>query len=196
VRHTEPRGHTKEPLVPPRCSTHSSSPPPYTLRLPNGFIINTEEEEDRLVCLEKRLEPNVDFDDALQVLDSTRISNLEQPWMCAIYGVGENTHKELDLEVLMTLAPVINEGVSCLSFRLEDEEQLVPYGYIGELLDYKKEARSKLMSKKNLLEGFLGNDFEIGLHAMQYFSLSGFLWDRVHEARKVEMREEGKIDKG
>jgi hypothetical protein len=48
----------------------------------------------------------------------------------------------------MTLAPVINEGVSCLSFRLEDEEQLVPYGYIGELHGYKKEARSKLMSKK------------------------------------------------
>jgi hypothetical protein len=34
----------------------------------------------------------------------------------------------------MTLAPVINEGVLCLSFRLEDEEQLVPYGYIEELL--------------------------------------------------------------
>jgi hypothetical protein len=48
----------------------------------------------------------------------------------------------------MTLAPVINEGVSCLSFRLEDEKQLIPYGYIGELLGYKKEARSKLMSKK------------------------------------------------
>jgi hypothetical protein len=141
----------KEPLVPPRHSTSSSSPPPYTPRCSNGFIIKTEEEEDRLVCLEKRLEPNVDFDDALQVLDSTRISNLEQPWMGAIlYGVGVNTHKELDSEVLMTLALVINEGVSCLSFRLEDEEQLVPYGYIGELLSYKKEDRSKLMSKKNV----------------------------------------------
>jgi hypothetical protein len=47
-----------------------------------------------------------------------------------------------------TLAPVIDEGVSCLSFHLEDEEQLVPYGYIGELLSYKKEAQSKLVSKK------------------------------------------------
>jgi hypothetical protein len=36
-----------------------------------------EEEEERCVRLEKRLEPNVDFDDALQVLDSTQIlSNL------------------------------------------------------------------------------------------------------------------------
>jgi hypothetical protein len=79
--------------------------------------VEEEEEEERRVRLEKRLETNVDFDDALQVLDST----VEQPWMAAIlYRVGVNTHKELDLEDLMTLAPVINEGVSCLSFRLED----------------------------------------------------------------------------
>jgi hypothetical protein len=36
-----------------------------------------EEEEERRVRLNKRLEPNVDFDDALQVLDSTKmLSNL------------------------------------------------------------------------------------------------------------------------
>jgi hypothetical protein len=56
----------------------------------------------------------------------------------------------------MTLAPVISEGVSCLSFRLEDEEQLVPYGYIGELLGYKKEARSKLMSKEKNVRSIFG----------------------------------------
>jgi hypothetical protein len=89
-----------------------------------------------------------------------------------LYGVGVNTHKELDLEVVMTLALVINEGVSCLSFRLEDEEQLIPYGYIGELLGYKKEPRSKLM-----LEGFWGNDFDRRLQGTQNFSLTGFLWD-------------------
>jgi hypothetical protein len=54
----------------------------------------------------------------------------------------------------MTLAPVIDEGVSCLSFRLEDEKQLVPCGYIGELLSYKKEARRKLMFKKNVRRTF------------------------------------------
>jgi hypothetical protein len=38
------------------------------------------EEEERCVRLEKRLVQNFDFDDnTLQVLDSTRISNLEQP---------------------------------------------------------------------------------------------------------------------
>jgi hypothetical protein len=41
------------------------------------------EEEERRVRLEKRLELNVD--DSLQVLDSTRISNLEQPWMGAFF---------------------------------------------------------------------------------------------------------------
>jgi hypothetical protein len=116
-----------------------------------------EEEEERRVHLEKRLEPNVDLDDALQVLGSTWISNLEQPWMGAIlYGVGVNTHRELDSEVLMTLAPVINEGVSCLSFRLEDEEQLVPYGYIKKPLDSKKEAPEQVEVQGNMLEGFWG----------------------------------------
>jgi hypothetical protein len=109
-----------------------------------------EEEEERRVRLEKRLVPTFDIDDnALQVLDSTWILNLEQPLLGAIlYGVGMNTHKELDLEVLMTSTPIINEGVLFLSFRLEDEEHLVPYVYIGEVLGYKKEARSKLISKK------------------------------------------------
>jgi hypothetical protein len=86
--------------------------------------------------------------------------------------------------------------VSCLSFRLEDEEQLVPYGYIGELLGYKKESRSKLMSKKKMLEGFLENNFKRRLQGTQNFSLSGFRWDRVHEARKVEMRGEVQVDEG
>jgi hypothetical protein len=31
------------------------------------------EEEERHVRLEKRLEPNIDFNDALQMLDSTQI---------------------------------------------------------------------------------------------------------------------------
>jgi hypothetical protein len=39
--------------------------------------MKAEEEEERRVHLEKRLKPNVDFDDVLQVLDSTQIlSNL------------------------------------------------------------------------------------------------------------------------
>jgi hypothetical protein len=107
------------------------------------------------------------------VLDSTRISNLEQPWMGVIlYWLGVNTHKELDLEVLMTLAPVIS-GVLCLWFRLEYEEQLVPYGYIGELLGYKKKARSKLMSKKKNVRRIFGEWFREKITSNPKFLLVG-----------------------
>jgi hypothetical protein len=46
--------------------------------------------------------------------------------------------------------------VSCLSFRLEDEEKLVPYGYIRELLSPKKEAPEQVEVQQNVLEGFWG----------------------------------------
>jgi hypothetical protein len=46
--------------------------------------------------------------------------------------------------------------VLCPSFRLEDEEQLVPYGYIGELLSPKKEAQSNLMSKEKNVRRIFG----------------------------------------
>jgi hypothetical protein len=48
-----------------------------------------------------------------------------------------------------------------------------------------------LMSKKKMLGGFLWNDFERRLQGTQNFYLSWFLWDRVNEARIVEMRGEG-----
>jgi hypothetical protein len=104
------------------------------------------EEEERRVRLEKRLEPNVDFDDALQVLDFTQIlSNLG--WVRFFMELMRILTRSL-IRSFYDISTGLNEGVSCLSFHLEDEMQLVPYGYIGELLGYKKEARSKLMSKK------------------------------------------------
>jgi hypothetical protein len=49
MRFTEPQGRTEEPPVQPRRSTHSSSPPPYTLWYSTyGFIILSEEEEKKL----------------------------------------------------------------------------------------------------------------------------------------------------
>jgi hypothetical protein len=63
MRFTEPQGHTEEPPVPPRRSTRSTAPPPYTpIYSSYGFIILSEEEK-KLSCLKKRLVPNVDFDD-------------------------------------------------------------------------------------------------------------------------------------
>jgi hypothetical protein len=61
---TEPQGHTEEPPVPPRRSTCSTAPPPYTpIYSSYDFIILSEEEEERLSRLEKGLVPNVEFDD-------------------------------------------------------------------------------------------------------------------------------------
>jgi hypothetical protein len=52
--------------------------------------------------------------------------------------VSVNTHKEFTLEILMTMAPILDEGVSSLSFRLEGVEQVVPNEYIRELLVFSK----------------------------------------------------------
>jgi hypothetical protein len=107
LRFTEPQGHTKEPPVPPRRSTHSSTPPPYTPRYSTyGFIILSEEEEKKLSHLEKRLVANVDFND--QALNSlgfdTDIYYMlgHLGWVQFSNGVSANTHKEFALEILMT----------------------------------------------------------------------------------------------
>jgi hypothetical protein len=51
-----------------------------------------------------------------------------------------NTHKEFALEILMTMAHILDEGVQSLPFRLERVEQVVPYEYIRELLGFQKGA--------------------------------------------------------
>jgi hypothetical protein len=40
----------------------------------------------------------------------------------------------------VTMAPILDEGMSSLSFRLEGVEQVVPYEYIRELLGFQKGA--------------------------------------------------------
>jgi hypothetical protein len=58
MRFTEPQGHTEEQPAPPRRSTRSTAPPPYTpIYSSYGFIILSLEEEERLSRLEKRLVP-------------------------------------------------------------------------------------------------------------------------------------------
>jgi hypothetical protein len=91
----------------------------------------TEEEQKKLAHLEKRLVANVDFDDqALQVLGfHTDIYYMlgHLGWVKFSNRVSVNTHKEFALKILMTMAPILDEGVSSLSFRLEGVEQVVPY---------------------------------------------------------------------
>jgi hypothetical protein len=69
-------------------------------------------------------------------------------------GVSANTHKEFALEILMTMAPILDEGVSSLSFRLEGVEQVFPYEYIRELLGFQKGAPEQVDVHGGTLEGF------------------------------------------
>jgi hypothetical protein len=95
-----------------------------------------EEEEEKLARLKKRLVANIDFDDqALHMLGfHTDVFYMlgHLGWVQFSNGVSANTHKEFALEILMTMAPILDEGVLSLSFRLEGVEQVVPYEYIRE----------------------------------------------------------------
>jgi hypothetical protein len=106
---TEPQGHTEEP---------PTAPPPYTpIYSSYGFIIMLEEEK-RLSRLEKRLVPNVDFDDqALNYLGfGTDIYYMlgHLGWVQFSNGVPTDAHKDFALEILMTIAPVLDDGVQSL----------------------------------------------------------------------------------
>jgi hypothetical protein len=59
-------------------------------------------------------------------------------WVQFSNGVSINTHKKFALEILMTMAHILDEGVTSLSFRLEGVEQVVPYEYIRELVGFQK----------------------------------------------------------
>jgi hypothetical protein len=145
MRFTEPQGRTAEPPVCPHGSTQSSAPPPCNPRYSKyGFVIKTEEEEEKLARLEKRLVANIDLNDqALQVLGfHTDIYYMlgHLDWVQFSNGVSSNTHMEFAFEILMTMAPILDEGVPSLSFHLEGDEQVVPYEYIRELLGFQKGA--------------------------------------------------------
>jgi hypothetical protein len=109
----------------------------------------TEEEEKKLARLDKRLVANVDFDDqALQVLGFHMniyymLGHLG--WVQFSNGVLANTHKEFSMEILMTMTPILDEGVLSLSFCLEGIEQVVPYEYNRNFLVFKR---------KYMLDGF------------------------------------------
>jgi hypothetical protein len=65
-------------------------------------------------------------------------------WVQSSNRVSANTHKEFTLKILVTMAHILDEGVSSLSFRLERVEQVVPYE-LGDCLVFKREPRNKWM---------------------------------------------------
>jgi hypothetical protein len=69
-----------------------------------------------------------------------------------------NTHKGFALEILMTMAHILDEGVPSLSFRLEGVEQVDPYEYIWEILGFQKGAPEQADVHGGTLEGFLEYD--------------------------------------
>jgi hypothetical protein len=75
-------------------------------------------------------------------------------WVQFSNGVSANTHKESTLEILMTMAHILDEGVLSLSFHLEGVEQVVPYEYIRELLGFQKGAPEQVDVHGGTLEGF------------------------------------------
>jgi hypothetical protein len=109
----------------------------------------TEEEEKKLTRLEKRLVANVDFDDqVLHVLAfHTDIYYMlgHLSWVQLSNRVSANTHKEFALEILITMASVLDEGVPSLSFRLEGVEQVVPMSILGNYSVFQTEPRNKWM---------------------------------------------------
>jgi hypothetical protein len=74
-------------------------------------------------------------------------------WVQFSNGVSTNTHKEFALEILMTMAPIL-DGVLSLSFRLEGIQQVVPYEYIRELLGFQKGAPEQGDVLEGMLDGF------------------------------------------
>jgi hypothetical protein len=101
---------------------------------------------------------NVDFDDqALNYLGfGTDIYYMlgHLGWVQFSNGVSANTHKEFALEILMTIAPILDDGVQSLSFHLEGIQQVVHYEHVRELLRFQKGAPEKVDVPNGLLDGF------------------------------------------
>jgi hypothetical protein len=54
----------------------------------------------------------------------------------------------------MTIAPILDDGVQSLSFRLERVQQVVPYEHVTELLGFHKGAPEKVDVPPGMLDGF------------------------------------------
>jgi hypothetical protein len=139
----------EELSVPPRRSTRSSAPPPYTPRYSTyGFIILSKEEEKKLSRLEKRLVANIDFDDqALNALDfGTDIYYMlgHLGWVQFSNRVSANTHKEFALEILMTMAPSLMRECKVYHSVWRESNKWFPTSILGSYLGSKRELRRKL----------------------------------------------------
>ena len=152
---------------PPRRSTRSSAPPPYKPKNSEyGFIILSKEEEERLKFMKGRLRANYDFDDEALVklgFHHDIYELLENiGWKLFSDGVTVDMQEEVALEMFMTLEKstemVDGEEVSCLKFRLKNEEKVITYGEIGRLLGFKSNAYEMVQVEDGELDSKIAKD--------------------------------------
>jgi hypothetical protein len=97
--------------------------------------LSKEEEEKKLSHLEKRLVANIGFDD--QALNSLGFGiNIyymlgHLGWVQFSNGVSANTHKEFALEILMTMTPILDEGVPSLYSDWREFSKWFPMSTLG-----------------------------------------------------------------
>jgi hypothetical protein len=108
----------------------------------------SEEEEKRLSRLEKRLVPNVEFDDqALNYLGfGTDIHYMlgHLGWVQFSNRVPADAHKEFALEILMTIAPILDDGVQSYHSVWRESNKWFPASMLGSYLGSIRELRRKL----------------------------------------------------
>jgi hypothetical protein len=108
----------------------------------------SEEEEKQLSRLEKRLVANVYFDD--QALNYLGFGT-DIYYMLGHLGLVQfsnevlaNTHKEFALEILMTMAPILDEGCKVYHSVWREFNKWFPTSILGSYLGSKRELRRKL----------------------------------------------------
>jgi hypothetical protein len=105
----------------------------------------SEEEEKKLAVLEKRLVAYIDFDD--QALNSLGFgTNIY--YMLGNLGLVQfsnvvlaNTHKEFALEILMTMAPILDEGGADSHSGWREFNKWFPIDILGSYFVFKRELR-------------------------------------------------------
>jgi hypothetical protein len=106
-----------------------------------------EEDDKKLGRLKKRLVANVDFDDqALNLLGfGTDIYYMlgHLGWVQFSNEVSANTHKEFTLEILMTMAPILDEGVPSSHSGWREFNKWFPMNILGSYFVFKRQLQKK-----------------------------------------------------
>ncbi|CAN6299830.1 unnamed protein product [Urochloa humidicola] len=165
MRFPEPRAQAGTPPLPPRHTTRSTAPLPYTPKeTPYGFQLLSEEEEAKLKNLMGRIMENSTFDDdtLIQIGFHNDIYRLLGNLGWTKFTMGEFVDHRVDttLEMLITMKRemrvINNRGAEApfFSFRLKGDWRYISYESIGTLFGFDLNAREELEVKKGELKKF------------------------------------------